>query len=222
MKSKTFYIFLISLIFLSVSQVMAVMEEPGEPGPWVVLDGVKAVIAGEPVLLSDVLMEHDLGLLEPTGDEKDFEALLNPYLNRLVILREAEEIGSFTLASGQIQGAYSGYLSRFEDREAFEAKLKQWGIDEQGVIRLLVRALTVSLYTESRIQYFIGVLPSEIEEAYQEDPERWGDKELFEVWNEIKEALQERAFNRERTRWLDTLWQRYQVDVFKEGTGETS
>lgn len=210
------------MTFLPAAQATAISDEPGEPGPWVVLDDVIAVIADEAVLLSDVTMEHDLGLLEPASGEKGFEALLKPYLNRLVIIREAEEIGSFSLASGQIQEAYSGYLSRFEDEEAFEVKLKQWGIDEQEVITRLVRALTASLYTESRIQFFIGVLPSEIEQAYQKDPDRWGDRELFEVWNEIRETLQEQAFIRERVRWLDTLWERYQVDVFKIGNGGAS
>ena len=218
----TFNILSIILTFLLATHAIALPDESGEPGPWVELDGVIAIVAGEPVLLSDVVMEHDLGLLEPTADEKGFKALLKPYLNRLVIIREAEEIGSFTLASGQIKGAYSGFRSRFEDEEGFEAKLKQWGIDEQEVIIRLVRALTVSLYTESRIQFFIGVLPSEIEQAYQEDPEKWGNRELFEVWNEIRETLQEQAFNREKARWLDTLWERYQVDVFKVGNGETS
>ena len=217
--------FTILLLLLAFSPAVHVAAEPDgtvEAAPPILLDGVIAVIEEEPVLLSDVMMEHDLGLLEPASGEKDIKALLIPYLNRLVIIREAEEVGSFNLASGQIQGAYKGYLSRFENDWAFETKLEQWGIDEKEVIRRLVRALTVSLYTESRIQFFIGVLPSEIEETYQKDPERWGGRELFEVWNEIRESLQEQAFARERTRWLDTLWERYRVELLEVRNGGAS
>jgi len=219
---KTITVFFILLILHPAGRAAAVPNETGDSGPEILLDGVIAVIEDEPVLLSDVMMEHDLGLLEPAGGERDVAALLTPYLNRLVIIREAEETGSFSLASGQIQGAYRGYLSRFENDEAFEDKLRQWGIDEQEVIRRLIRALTVSLYTESRIQFFIGVLPSEIEAAYQEDPDRWGGRELFEVWNEIRESLQEQAFAKERTRWLDTLWERYEVELLETRVGGSS
>lgn len=213
---------LLLVALLPTARAVAVRGESGISMPGTLLDAVIAVIEGEPVLLSDVMMEHDLGLLEPVDGEGEVDALLVPYLNRLAIIREAEEIGSFSLASGQIKGAYGGYLSRFESDEAFKAKLQQWGIDEQEVIRRLIRALTVSLYTESRIQFFIGVLPSEIEETYQKDPQRWGDRELFEVWNEIRDSLQEEAFARERKRWLDTLWKRYRVQMLDFRLGEKS
>jgi hypothetical protein len=98
--------------------------------------------------------------------------------------------------------------------------LKTWGIDEKEVYRRLERALLVSLYTESRIRFFVKVVPSDIENAYAENPQRWGDVPIFEVWESIKFELTKESFEREMNRWLDSLRERYRLSVFEE-SGES-
>ncbi|UCF88016.1 MAG: hypothetical protein JSV70_06200 [bacterium] len=179
-----------------------------------------AAIGETPVLETDILMEMDLGLLGSSHLGADFNRLLEAYLNRMLILREVEEVGGFRLTAGQAEGAYQGYLLNYESREEYELKLTTWGIDEQEVFNRLGRALLASLYTESRIQFFVNILPSDIERAYEEDPERWGDATVYEVWEAIRSELVQETYQRERDRWLQTLRDRYDLIVYKMN-GET-
>lgn len=200
------------LLLISLSSVARGSELTG----WIKVDSIVATISGEPVLETDILMEIDLGLLESTQLGSDFDKLLEAYLNRLLILREVEEVGGFRLTTGQVNGAYQGYLMRFQSVEDYEAKLEMWGIDEEDVLFRLKRALLASLYTESRIQYFINILPSDIEKAYEEDRERWGEDSIYEVWETIRSELLQSTYRIERDRWLDTLRKRYDLVVFNQ------
>lgn len=210
----------INLIILVLLGPAAVLAQGEEPGGWVRADSIVAAIGQTPVLETDILMEMDLGLLGSSHLGADFNRLLEAYLNRMLILREVEEVGGFRLTAGQAEGAYQGYLLNYESREEYELKLTTWGIDEQEVFNRLGRALLASLYTESRIQFFVNILPSDIERAYEEDPERWGDATVYEVWEAIRSELVQETYQRERDRWLQTLRDRYDLIVFKMN-GET-
>ena len=72
----------------------------------------------------------------------------------------------------------------------------------------------MSLYTESRLQFFVNVLPSDIEKAYEEDWERWGNSTLYEAWENIRSELLQSTYYRERERWLNTLRERYDLTVY--------
>lgn len=201
------------MTFLFLSLISPVAQGAQFDG-WTRVDSVIATIGGDPVLETDILMEMDLGLLESAQLGSDFSKLLEAYLNRMLILREVEEVGGFRLTAGQAEGAYQGYLLRYENIEDYRAKLESWGIDELDVLTRLRRALLVSLYTESRIQFFINVLPSDIEKAYEEDRERWGNSTLYEAWETIRSQLLQSTYLRERDRWLNTLRERYDLIVY--------
>ncbi len=185
-----------------------------DPGEWTRVDSIVATISGAPILETDILMEMDLGLLESPHLGDDFALLLEAYLNRLLILKEVEEVGGFRLTAGQAEGAYQGYLLRYESKEDYEEKLQMWGVGEEDVLGRLSRALLVSLYTESRIQFFVNILPSDIEKAYEEDRERWGEATVYEVWESVRSELMQSTYRTERDRWLSTLRTRYDLIVF--------
>jgi hypothetical protein len=185
-----------------------------ESDGWTRVDTIVATIDGTPILKTDILMEIDLGLLESSHLGDDISELQTAYLNRLLILREVEEVGGFRLTAGQAEGAYQGYLLRYESIGDYETKLEMWGIGEEDVHARLSRALLVSLYTESRIQFFVNVLPSDIEKAYEEDRERWGEATIYEVWESIRSELLQSTYRKERDRWLSTLRERYDLVVY--------
>ncbi|MDF1527344.1 MAG: hypothetical protein RRA15_10315 [bacterium] len=201
------------LPFLLLSPVIA-MAQGTDPGEWTRVDSIVATINGAPILETDVLMEMDLGLLGSSHLGADFGQLLEAYLNRLLILKEVEEVGGFRLIAGQSEGAYQGYLLRYASKEDYEKKLQMWGIDEEEVLEMLNRALLVSLYTESRIQFFVNILPSDIEKAYEEDQDRWGDATIYEVWESVRSELLQSTYRKERDRWLSTLKIRYDLIVY--------
>lgn len=207
----------ISLILL-LSASPSLVRGEGANG-WIRADSIVATIDGTPILETDILMEIDLGLLGSAHIGDDFDGLLQAYLNRMLILREVEEVGGFRLTAGQAEGAYQGYILRYESREIYKTKLGVWGIGEQEVFIRLSRALLASLYTESRIQFFVSVLPSDIEKAYEEDRERWGEATIYEVWDTIRSELLQSTYIRERDRWLANLRDRYDLVVFSLNGG---
>ncbi len=190
------------------------IAQSSESAGWTRVDSIVATISGAPILETDILMEMDLGLLESAHLGGGFNVLMEAYLNRMLILREVEEVGGFRLTAGQAEGAYQGYLLRYENIDDYEAKLRMWGIGEEDVLSRLSRALLVSLYTESRIQYFVNILPSDIEKAYEEDRERWGKATIYEVWETIRSELLQSTYRMERDRWLSTLRRRYDLTVY--------
>jgi len=206
------------LIFFSVFTLLTVhpflsFGQTGGASGWTRADSIVATIDGEPVLESDVLMEIDFGLLESPQLGKEFGNLLNAYLNRRLILMEVQEVGGFRLTAGQAESAYQGYLLRYENLESYEKKLQSWGIGEGKVLDMLQDALLASLYTESRIQFYVNILPSDIEKAYEEDRERWGSTTLYEAWETIKSELLQATYVKERDRWLSSLRDRYDLKI---------
>ena len=181
---------------------------------WSHVDGIVATIGGSPVLRSDIHLEADFGLLEANGSGDDFEALKEVYLNRMLILREVEELGGYRLNSGEAEGAYRGYLGQYPDKSSYIEKLHRWGVNEEEIFRRLKNALLTTLYTESRLKFLVNVLPSEIEEAYRKDPQRWGGRGLYESWETIRADLIMETFASEKGIWLGTLKERYELTLY--------
>ena len=181
---------------------------------WSHVDGIVATIGGSPILRSDIHLEADFGLLKANGSGDDFEALKEVYLNRMLILREVEELGGYRLNSGEAEGAYRGYLGQYPDKISYIEKLHRWGVSEEEIFRRLKNALLTTLYTESRLKFLVNVLPSEIEEAYRKDPQRWGGRGLYESWETIRADLIMETFASEKGIWLGTLKERYELTLY--------
>ena len=177
----------------------------------ILVDGIVATIDDSPVLSSDILLEEDFGLLETAGGSGGFRELLDSHLNRLLIMKELDDIGGFRLMDGQAEEAFAGYLDRLGGRTAFEKKMKMWGVEEEDVFGWYKQVLLASLYTESRMKFLVKVVPSDIEQAYAEDPGRWGNVGIFEAWETIKSDLVGESFEVEKERWLSSLKKRYHL-----------
>ncbi len=201
------------LILLMLPPFRLAAAEPAEGG-WIRVDGIVATIDGIPILRSDVLMEEDFGLLEAAvNGGKGFLGLMEPYLNRLLIMRELDDLGGFRLAEGEAEDAFAGYLAGAGGPRVLEEKMRRWGIEEGDVFGRFKEAFLASLYTESRIRFLVKVVPSDIERAYAEDPGRWGNVGLFEAWENIKSDLVGESFEMEKERWLSSLKKRYHLSI---------
>lgn len=185
---------------------------------WTLVDGIVATVDGDPVLLSEVMMERDFELLKGSGQNGDLAGLLGLYINRLLILKELDDVGGFRLDQGQEEEAFGEYLRNLGGEDVFAGKLERWGVSGEEIAGRFRRALLVSLYAESRIRFLVKVLPSDIEKAYEEDPGKWGGRSVIEVWEEIRDELARESFTQEKERWLKSLRDRYQLEVFsREG-----
>ncbi len=218
---KNLKTFLVLALLFGVAPVGA--AEPFPSGQeWDLVDGVAAIVDGEAVLVSDIALEEDFGLLKTSGENGEFAELLDLYINRLLILKEQEDVGGFRLEEEQVREAFAEYIANLGGLEAFEAKLQLWGIGEEEITGRFRQAMLASLYAESRIRFLVKVLPSDVEKAYEEDPERWGNAGVFEAWDEIREALVQKSFEQEKERWLKSLRERYRPQVFPQEEGALS
>ncbi len=208
-----------ALLVLFLSMAAAVVGAATTDKDWVLIDGIAATIDGNPVLRSDVLMEKDFGLLGKVDGSSGFAELLEPYLNRLLIMRELEDIGGFRLSEGQAEESFAKFLDGSGGRAEFEEKLSFWGATEEEIFGRFTQALLASLYTESRLKFLVKIIPSDIEKAYAEDPGRWGDSGIFEAWERIKQDLAEESLEVERERWMTSLRKRYHL-IISNGEGE--
>jgi hypothetical protein len=199
-----------AILLLLVPFPLTAAGEPVESA-WIQVDEIVATIDGDPVLRSDILMEKDFGLLETVEEESGFPELLEAYLNRLLIERELDDIGGFRLAEGEAENSFTAFVAGKGGREAFEGKVKVWGVSEEEIFLRYRQALLASYYTENRIRFLVKVVPTDIEKAYEEDPEKWGGIGLFEAWDAIKSELMEESFEVEKERWISSLKERYRL-----------
>lgn len=207
----------------SILLALAVLTGAARSGParsgaleaeWALVDGIVATVDGDPVLLSEVMMERDFELLKGSGQTVDLPGLLDLYINRLLILKELEDVGGFRLDQGQEEEAFGEYLRNLGGKEVFSGKLEKWGVSGEEIAGRFRRALLASFYAESRIRFLVKVLPSDIEKAYAEDPGKWGGRTVIEVWEEIRDELVQESFAQEKERWLKSLRDRYQLEIF--------
>jgi len=210
---------ILALAVLFGSASMAAAETPPSGQEWMLVDGVAAVVEEETVLMSDIALEEDFGLLKTPEEDGEFLNLLDLYINRLLILKEREDVGGFRLEEEQLKEAFAGYLESLGGQEVFDTKLEVWGVGAEEIVGRFRQALLASLYAESRIRFLVKVLPSDIERAYEEDPERWGNVGVFEAWDEIREDLVQKSFSQEKERWLKSLRERYRLQVFPREEG---
>lgn len=208
-----------ALLWLIVPAGSARPEALPEQG-WVLVDGIAAAIDGVPVLRSDIAMEADFGLLTGPDGAGAFSELLDLYLNRILILRELEDVGGFRLEDRQVEEAFEAYLRNLGGTEVFDRKLKGWSVGEEEIVGRFRQGLLASLYAEDRIRFLVKVLPSDVEKAYAENPEKWGNRSVFEAWESIREELVQESFSQEKERWIKSLRNRYSLEVFPPAEGE--
>src|SRR5205807_1351440 len=99
------------------------------------IDRVLAVVAGQPITLSDVTAARDLGL-EPitVGSNGDpIRGVLNALIDRELILAEVERYAPGEPSTGEIDRLVAQARSRFPTAETFAAALARTGMSERDL-----------------------------------------------------------------------------------------
>jgi len=140
-----------------------------------VIDRILAVVAGRPILLSDVRAARDLSLVAASDDEPDeVGGVLDALIDRELMLTEVERFVPPEPAPAAVDGRVEAARGRFETPAAFEAALARSGIDESQLRETIRATLRIQSYLDLR---FAVPTPSdeEIARYYREHLDDFAD-----------------------------------------------
>jgi len=176
------------------------------------LDQIAASVDGEVITFSDLEWIAEYRNLQVPEDaaarQKFYLTLLDQLIEQKIIAAEAAQTPIIEVTEEEVQGQIDAYRSRFPSPEAFREKLRQMDISENEFRQMIRRQVSVNEFVESRFKPFIIVLPTEIEEYYQQTllPELKSTNQaappLETVEESIRQILTEEKTNQELDRWL--------------------
>lgn len=115
-----------------------------------VIDRVLAVVAGQPITLSDVVGARDLGLQSAEGGADPLRAILSKLIDRELMLAEVERYGPPEPAAEAIDREVARIRSRFPSAEAFVAAAARSGIDDRHLRESVRQTLLINTYLDQR------------------------------------------------------------------------
>lgn len=178
------------------------------------VDRVLAVVDQETILASDVEQVVALGLIE-RGPEESEEAFRRRALRELIEQKlrfhEIDRYGFTELPVQRVEEELAEIRQRFDGDEAWQARLAELGLEEDGVRALVARQLLVYTYIEERLgpRVFVGL--ADIREYYdtvlvpEMNRRDASVPPLEDVREQIREVLRQQRLNEELARWTDEL-----------------
>jgi hypothetical protein len=204
---------------------LAAGQQADEPEAELV-DRILAVVDEDPILNSDLDQAIGIGLIVPEEGESENDyrrRVLDLLVDQKVRFHEIDLFGFSEIPVAEVERQFEELRDQFDSDEAFQARLEEVGLDEQGLRQILARQLMVLIYVEERLgarvfvgleeiqRYYNEVLVPALEENGQPIPPQQ------EVREEIRAVLREMRLNEEIERWTEELRQEADiVDYFDD------
>ncbi len=128
--------------------VALLVPQPGE-----VIDRVLAIVAGDVIMQSDVLLARDLQLVSivSTGAATDpTREILTALIERALVLSEVERYAPPEPAPGEIDRRIQTIRTRLQTPEAFAAALARAGLEDRHLREILRQDLRIEAYLAER------------------------------------------------------------------------
>ena len=135
------------------------------------IDRVLAVAANQLIMLSDVTMARDLGLVPaPGGGTDPTAAIMSALIDRALILSEVDRYAPPEPGAEAVDRELEAVRARVAAPDALAAALLKSGFDENHLRQLLREDLRIRAYEDQR---FIAQAPSddELAQFYREHPQ---------------------------------------------------
>lgn len=188
------------------------------------VDRVLAVVDEEPILASDVAQVTALGLVARQPEESDeaFERrVLQGLIEQKLRFHEIDRYGFTELPIERVEQELAEIRQRFDSEAAWQSRLAELGLDEDGVKALVARQLLVFTYVQERLGPRIFVSLDDIRQYYETvlvpemERRRAAVPPIEEVREQIREVLRQERLNEELARWTEEL--RREADVAEYG-----
>lgn len=188
-----------------------------------VVDRIVAIIEGDLITLSEVrelaAFNHLTGGNQPSDAE-----MLERLINQWIVTKEAEGARFAGVDAEALERAYNELAAEFSSGEAFQARLRELGIDEAAVRRQLRRQLLLQGYLDQKYRFLVRIDDASIEAYYREvlAPQmKAGGQQappLDDVRGQIRELLAQQAITRMAETWLKESRERLRIEIRREPT----
>jgi hypothetical protein len=114
------------------------------------IERVLAVVAGQPITLSDVVGARDLGF-QSAGDAPDpLRAILTKLIDRELMLAETDRYGPPEPTTDSVDRDVARVRARFASQGEFDAAVARSGIDPQHLRETVRQNLRIAAYLDQR------------------------------------------------------------------------
>jgi hypothetical protein len=143
---------------------LAAGQQADEPEAELV-DRILAVVDEDPILNSDLDQAIGIGLIVPEEGESENDyrrRVLDLLVDQKVRFHEIDLFGFSEIPVAEVERQFEELRDQFDSDEAFQARLEEVGLDEQGLRQILARQLMVLIYVEERLGARVFVSPSRL------------------------------------------------------------
>jgi len=196
---------------------LATSGPPTLPGA-VVIDGIAAHIEGDIITESELRdLAHFQELVD--GKAQSREELLNEMLNQWVVLHEAQSTNYPKAADAETDKAMSELVARFPSKAAFEARLKELGLEDAAVRRQLELQEFLEGFLEYRFHSGVEATDEDVEAYYNTEFKRQLELQkqpvppLASVTDKIRDLLVERQVSKRADEWISQVRSHLRIDV---------
>lgn len=180
----------------------------------VLKDRIVAVVDEDPILTSDIDRDAGLSLVVRNPGESETayrRRILALLIDQRLRFHEIDRFGFVQVPVDQVEKNLQEIRSRFPDPAAYQRRLKELGLSENGLKQLVTRQLMVLTYVDERLgprvfvslddinAYYRNVMTPALAKQHQPVPP------LDDVRESIRQVIREQRLNEEIDRWTEEL-----------------
>jgi hypothetical protein len=194
--------------------VIAIGAPPQPNGRAALIEQLLAIVNGKTITLSD-LRRYQL-LFAP--DEPP-ERVLQQMIDHQLLLAEAVRFDTEPPQTSRIQEALHRLERTAGGKAAWEAALQRVQLTPASAEELITDELRVEALLAQRVDQFVIVTRTDVEAAYNQEPERYQGKTLAEVEASIERELVQQKMTAKRQEYLTRLRGRATITLLTDTPG---
>jgi hypothetical protein len=183
-----------------------------------IIDRILAVVAGDPILLSDALAAQRFGLVEvPPGTADPMRATIDLLIDRRLQLSEVNRYLPPEPTPEQMEARIEAVRSRFPSPSAFDAALAEGGLTMELLTARVREALRIESYRNQRFAVALQPTDEELVQYYRSHEPDFTVQGQLRPFNDVREDVRQRLLA-ERTDamirgWTEGLRRRTEVSI---------
>lgn len=201
------------LLLASAAGLLAAPAAHPVSGP-VLKDRIVAVVDEDPILASDIDRDAGLSLVARNAGESETayrRRILALLIDQRLRFHEIDRFGFVQVPVDQVEKNLQEIRSRFPEPAAYQRRLKELGLSENGLKQLVTRQLMVLTYVDERLGPRVFVSLDDINAYYRNvmtpalAKQRQPVPPLDDVRESIRQVIREQRLNEEIDRWTEEL-----------------